>query len=875
MATLREWIARLWGTLRPGRQDGDLEQELRLHAELAGERGGVAQAMEAMRDQRGLPWLDDFLRDTRHAWRLLLRNPAFTTVAVVSIALGIGANGAMFSLADELLLRPLPVRDPGSIVTISADTPDEGFQGGGVSYPNYRDLRDSTHAFDGLLAYQISSVSFARSRDAARAMYLDMTVSGNFFDVLGVRLALGRTFTHDEDRVPGRDAAVVLGYDFWQTALGGDPSIVDSVVWINGIDFRVVGVTPATFNGVEPPVRPAFYVPVMMAQRLGAAAEDPLETRDRRAYGVLGRLAPGISKERARAELATLWSALAAQYPDANRSRTIAVRTGLEQRIDQDPWDAVLMAILFTLAAVVMVIACANVANLLLGRGRARSREMAIRLALGVGRARLLRQLLTEALLLSILGLALGLAIAYGGIRFLRTIPTAEQVVIAPQLDHRVLIFGALVAAASALLFGLAPARQSLHTDLVPGLKTSDAVDATRRRLVGRNVLVVAQIALSMVLMLATAMLLDGFRKMLALDPGFRTDHVMVLSSDTAPVRYTPAQAHAFYRDLVERARALPGVTAVGLTNSVPFKVGDQNTRGVIPEGYQLPAGQDYVSSASAVVNEDYFCAMGIPLTRGRGFTSADAAGTRAVAVVNEEFAKTYWPGADPIGKRVRLIDGDKPWVEVVGVTKTGKYMWIAETPKAFVYLPFAQQDRTRMSLIVETHSPDASYLATPLRDIVRTLDMNLPVLNTETYAQLFHERAIAVPLMIMQIVATMGLLGLALALIGLYALVAYSVARRTREIGIRMAIGAGKGDVLRMVMRQGLMLSIAGIAIGGVAGVVVVRLLTAALAGVGSPSPATYVIVPVALMCLTMAASYVPARRASLVDPLEAVRYE
>jgi putative ABC transport system permease protein len=875
MATLREWIARVWGTFRPGRQDGDLEQELRLHQELAGERGGVAQAMETMRDQRGLPWLDDFLRDTRHAWRLLLRNPGFTAVAVVSIALGIGANGAMFSLADELLLRPLPVRDPGSIVTISADAPDEGFQGGGVSYPNYRDLRDSTHAFDGFLAYHFSSVSFARSRDAARAMYLDMTVSGNFFDVLGVSPAIGRTFTHDEDRVPGRDAVVVLGYDFWQNALGGDAAIVNSIVWINGIDFHVVGVAPATFNGVEPPVRPAFYVPVMMAQRLAAAAEDPLAKRDDRGYAVLGRLAPGVSKARARAELATVWSALAAQYPDANRNRTIAVRTDIEQRIDQDPWDTILMAILLALAAVVMVIACANVANLMLGRGRARSREMAIRLALGVGRTRLLRQLLTEALLLSVLGLALGLAIAYGGIRFLQTIPTADQIVIAPQLDHRVLIVSVLAAAASAFLFGLAPARRSLHTDLVPGLKTPDAVDTTRRRFAGRNALVVAQIALSMVLMLATGMLLDGFRKMLALDPGFRTDHVMVLSSDTELVRYTPAQTRVFYRDLVERARALPGVTAVGLTNSVPFKVGDQNTRGVIPEGYQLPAGQDYVSSACAVVSEDYFSAMGVALVRGRGFTAADKMDSRGVAVVNEEFARKYWPGVDPVGKRVRLNDGAKPSLEVVGVTKTGKYMWIAETPKPFIYFPLAQQDRTRMSLIVETVSPDAAPLAAPLRDIVRTLDVNLPVLHAQTFAQMYRERAIAVPLMIMQIVATMGLLGLALALIGLYALVAYSVARRTREIGIRMAIGAGKGDVLRMVMRQGLMLSIAGIAIGGIAGIVVARLLTAVLAGVGSPSTATYVIVPVALMSLTMAASYVPARRASRVDPLEAVRYE
>jgi predicted permease len=894
MAILREWIVRLWGTLHPARKDGDLERELRVHAELAAEdlrrngrapgsatqrvaigAEGMAQAMEVLRDQRGLPWLDDLVRDVRHAGRLLRRNPVFTAVAVISLALGIGANGAMFSLADELILRPLPVRDPGAVVTVTADTPDEDFGGGGVSYPNYRDLRDGSQSFDGLVASHISRVSFARSRQTVREMRMGMLVSDNFFSVLGVQPALGRFFASEEGHVPGRDAVVVLSFNFWKNALAGDPSILDATVWMNGIDFHVIGVAPAAFTGTEPPLRPAFYAPIMMAQRLGAAPENPLENREARSFSIKGRLKSGVSKERARAELTTFWKSLERQYPDANRNRTLAVRSELEERIRQDPWDTAILAILGALGAIVLTIACANVANLMLGRGRARSREMAMRLALGVSRSRLLRQLLTESLLLALMGLTLGLGVAYGGIRFLQTIPTSDQIVIAPQLDQRVLIFGLLVAAASALLFGLAPARQGLNTDLVPGLKTSELGDAARQRAVGRHLLVIAQIALSMVLLVATGMLLDGFRKTLALNPGFRTDHLIMLSLDTSLVRSTPVQTHAFYRDLVDRARSLPGVASATLTSSVPFKVGDWDTAAVIPEGHQFPQGQDHASPFAAVVDEHYFGTMQIAVIRGRAFTASDGSDSRRVAIVNEEFAKTYWPNQDPIGKRIRVGDGRSPWSEVVGVTRTGKYTWVAELPMPFLYLPFAQQERTRMSLLVETMAEDPAFLAAPLREVVRTLDGNQPVSDVQTYSSLYRERAIAVPLMLMQIVGTMGLLGLTLALIGLYALVAYSVARRTREIGIRMAIGAGRRDVLKMVLRQGLRLSMTGLVVGGVATVAFARLLTAALAGIGTPNPATYVVVPVVLICMTMTASYFPARRASLVDPLVALRSE
>ena len=893
MATLREWIVRASGALGRRRGDADLEEELRSHAELAAGASrnarGIAHAMDALRDQRGLPWLDDFVRDFRHALRLLRSDPVFTAVAIVSLALGIGATSAIFSLADILVLRPLPIPSPGAVMTVTAEGSEEEI-GGFVSYPNYRDVREQAQSFDGLLAYKISTLAFARVPNAAREMRMGMLVSDNFFDALGVAPLHGRSFSRDETAVPGRDAVVVLSDDFWKSAFGANPSTLGSVIWLNGIDFHVIGIAPASFTGPEPPLRPAFYVPTAMASRLDQKRANVLENRGARAFHVKGRLRSGVSRRTAQAELTTIWDALARQYPDSNAHRTIAVRTELEQRIRSDPWDAITVGLLGGLAALVLIIACANVANLMLSRVRTRSREMAIRLALGVSRARLFRQLLTEGLLLSLLGGAAGLGVAYAGIRFLQTIPAGDQIVIAPQLDERVVIFTLLAAMATAAVFAIAPARQSVRTNLVPALKTSEVTETKGPRTIGRHVLVVAQVAAAMVVLLATGMMLDGFRKALVLDPGFRIDHLMMMSLDPSLVRYMPQQTRAFYRELVDRARALPGVRSVALTSAVPFSVAEQEADEIVPEGYQLPRRQASESTFAAVVDERYFDTMQVKVIRGRPFSEADTTASRAVAIVNEQFANRYWPNQDPIGKRIRLPNkrdagsaspsGERSsppgeWLEVVGVTRTGKYLWIAEAPMPFLYLPFAQQDRARMSLLVESTSADASGLASPLRELVASIDVTQPIANAQTFAQLYRQRAVAVPTIIMQTVGAIGVLGLTLALIGVYGLVAYSVTRRTREIGIRMAIGAAKSDVLAMVIRQGLILSVSGIAVGGVASVVVARALSAALVGIGRPSPITYVIVPVLLAGMTTAATYFPARRASLVDPLVALRYE
>ena len=811
---------------------------------------------------------------------MLARNPGFTAVAALSVALGIGVNSAMFSFHDAILLRPLPVLDPDAVVTVSAASPDDPSFTGQLSYPNYRDLREHAQSFDGLVAYQLSTFSFARSRQAVRDMRLAMLVSDNFFSVLGVRPDLGRAFTADEGRTPGRDAVVVLGSDFWKNTLGADPSILGGEVLINGIDFTVIGVAPESFTGMDQFVRPAFYVPLMMMQRLGNARENPLEDRAARSWAVKGRLKSGVSRQGAQSELATLWKALEVHYPEANRNRMMAVRTELQDRIRSRAANAIISALMTALAAIVLIIACANVANLMMGRARARSREMAIRLALGVSRTRLLRQLMTESLILAVLGGSLGLLFAYGGIRFLASsaqaiVPTDIPVVISPQLDHRVLLFSLLATLLSAMLFGLAPAWQSLKTQLVPALKSSELGETTRQRTIGRNVLVIAQVALSMVLLVAVGMVQAGFRRSLALDPGFRTDHLMTMSLDTSFVRYTPVQTREFYRNLADRARALPGVASVALANAIPLDRGFGSRQIVVPEGYQFPQGQENLSLAAAVVDEHYFGTMKTGIVRGRAFTADDKAASRLVAIVNEAFAETYWPNQNPIGRRVRLNDRQGAWIEVVGLAQTEKYSFLTEPPTPFLYLPFAQHEKTQMSLLVETTALDAAPLAAPLRELVKDLDANQPVFGLRTFSSFYQQQAIGAQLLVMKVTTGMGLLGLTLALVGLYGLVAYSVARRTREIGIRMAIGAARSDVLKMVLRQGMMLSMTGILVGGVMSVAVARLLAAGMAGLGAPNPAAFVVVPILLIGLTLAASYFPARRASKVDPLRALRYE
>ena len=511
-------------------------------------------------------------KEIRQAFRMLAKNPAFTAIAAISLALGIGANSAIFSFADALMLRPLPVQDPGRVFTLDASLPGEQF-GGAASFPDYRDYRDKNRSFANLAAFRFYTFGFSPSAAVQPQVRMGLLVSDNFFRTALIQPVLGRAFLPEEGKVPGRDTVAVLSYELWQTQFSSDPGVIGRAIQLNGIDFTVIGVAPPDFTGMSPVLRPALYAPLSMTQRLMAAPKDPLEDRSNRAFQIKGRLKPGVPQSEAQAELASISRNLETAYPDTNRNRKAEVRTELQSRVQQDPYDAVLAVMLGALVGLVLLIACANVANLMLARSGARSREIAIRLAIGAGRGRLVRQLMTESLALALLGGVLGVGFGYLGIRFLRSIPvpTDLPVVLDFQMNARVLLFSLGAAIVSALIFGIAPAWQAGKTDLVSTLKSAGLTSSARRRTLGRSALVVAQVAFSLILLVAASIVLDGFRKTLVMNPGFRTDHVMLMDLNTSFARYSDEKSREFFRTLVDRARALHPLPALPFRRTSMF----------------------------------------------------------------------------------------------------------------------------------------------------------------------------------------------------------------------------------------------------------------------------------------------------------------
>ena len=824
-------------------------------------------------------WLERFWQDVRYGCRMLVANPGFTLVVVGSLAIGIGANSAAFSWADALLLRPLPVARPGEVVTVGSTTSVEGFSSIEASYREYVDIRDRSTSFDGLVAFGGTTSGLAVNRDAVPKLALGLLVSDNFFDVMGVEPELGRTFRPEENQVPGRDAVVVLSHRLWQQQFGGDRAILGRSVQLSGIDFTIVGVAPERFTGMNQFVRSDFFVPLMMWPRLlGDPRESPLEDRNRRDITVKGRLKSGVSMAEAQSELSVIGKDFERAYPDSYRNRALVVRTELQMRIAQSPPDATLIAMLTTLAAAVLLVACANVAGLLTSRAPARAREIAMRVAIGAGRGRLITQLMTESLLIALLGAVAGLGVAYAGIRLFQQIqlPTDLPVSLTFQLDRRVLLYSLGVAALSALLFGLAPAIRASRADLSMVIKGADATTGQRRRW-GRSVLVVGQVAVSVVLLVLAAFMYRGFREQLGSGPGYRTDHLLMMSFDPGLVRYTDDEAQRFFLQLVDRVREVPGVRSATLASSVPMATESVSVANVVPEGFQLPEGRDTLTLFSARVDERYFATMQIPIVRGRAFREEDSTDAPRVAIVNEQYVQHYSPNQDPIGKRFQLHErGAQTWIEIVGVARTSKYLWLGEPPTEYVYLPYRQQPRSNMILVTES-AGDPAALVAPLRSVVQSLDQTQPIFNVRTMAEFYQARTITIFNVIIGTVAAMGLMGLALAIVGLYGLVAYATSRRTKEIGIRMAIGAGRAAVLRMVLRQGLVLAGIGLIIGLLAGVGAERLLQAAFpAGDddGISLMAHLMVTPI-VVAATFIAAYLPARRAARLDPTKALRYE
>lgn len=849
-------------------------QEARYRAMRA--MGGLEQRKEEMREMRRVHWLTDFLDDFKYALVSLRRTPGLAALVVVTLALGIGMTTTPFSMVDALIFRPYPVPRPHEVVNLVSTSRDKDLDA--FSYREFLDLRDHAKSYDGMIAHSnAGAVGFSAAPGATPKVKGGMMVSANYFDVLGVTPRPGRGFQPNEDKVPGRDAVVVLGPDFWKNEFASDPAVIGRRVLLNGKEFTVIGVAPESFPGLQIFSRPDFYLPLSMAGVFsGSPRKEFFEDRDDRALNVKARLKSGVTLGQARTELAGIAQTFEREFPAANRDRGALVRTQFEMRTRDDDVNWKFSVIFMILALAVLLVACTNVAGLLLSRARTRTREISVRLALGAGRFRLIRLLLTESLMLSLLGGLGGLAVGYAGIQLLSnfSIPTELPVTIPFRMDGRVLLASVAISLASAFLCGLAPALQSTRGDLANGLKSADVDLPGKRRLWGRNALVVAQVAMSLMLLTAAFLMARSFQHSLVGGVGFAKDHLLIARFDPRLVQYDAEESRRFYELLAARVREAPGIVGAAYTQNPPLGFSGFESLAFVPEGFQMPRDRESFTSAMDTVGEAFFETMGIRILRGRGFLASDDEGAPRVAVVNEQFAKRYWPNSDALGKRVRLDGRVGPPVEIVGIAQTINYRATGERPIDFAYLPFAQHPRERRVLVLRS-SGDPLERVEPLKEIVRALAPNLPISEVRSYEDLYRYHAVEGPQVAIRLVGTMGGVGLLLAIAGLYGLVAFNVSRRTREIGIRMAIGAGPFAVLRLVMGKGLALVGLGTAIGLAMGFAVEQLMNSMLFDTGGVDFVAYLVIVPLMVLVTLLAAYVPARKASHIAPTLALRCE
>jgi len=878
------------------RVDADLDREVHSHLEMlieermrAGmaapearraariELGGVEQVKEQVRDSRTGAFLDSLLQDFRFAIRSLRRTAGLTAFVVITLALGIGMTSATFSMVDALIFRPYPVPHPSNVVSLAGTTHDSKIED--FSYREYLDIRDNTKSYDGVIAYaDMQAVGFGTEPTATPRVKGGMMVSGNFFRVLGVEPRLGRGFRPDEDQVPGRDAVVVLGPDFWRHEFASDPGVVGKTIRLNGTSFTVIGVAPDEFPGLLVFGHPDLYMPLAMARLFSTdIGKNFFEDRDDRELNVKARLKAGTSLSEARNELAVLAKGFERDYANVTRSRGAAVYTQFQTRtIEDQNWKFGVVFVILALA--VLLVACTNVAGLLLSRARERAREIAVRLALGAGRLRLIRLLLTESLMLATLGGLAGIAIGYGVIEWFHSKDTiifaTELPVAVPfQMDKRVLLLCVGLSVLSAFLCGLAPALQSTRVDLVNALKSADVEVPGRKRLWGRNMLVVAQVAMSLMLLTASFLMARGFQHDLMVGTGFTKDHLLITSFDPRLIQYNATQTQQFYKLLAERMRETPGVQSEALTQNIPLGTDDFDGLTFVPDGFTMPPDRANFASTMDTIDEGYFATTGIPILRGRAFLTTDTADAPRVAIVNAHFAKHYWPDGDAVGKHIHLDNSAGVPVAIVGVAETIKYQTMSD-PMDFIYLPLAQRPVARMVLMLRS-SGDPLQLLQPVKDAVRSLDPNLPLLHTQAYEEFYLNQAVRGPQIAIDLVGTMGAVGLFLAIAGLYGLVAYNVSRRTHEIGIRMALGAVSSDVLRLVMGKGVVLVGIGTGLGLVMGFALEQLMNSMLFNSGGVDVVAYLIVVPSLFLVAMLAAYVPARRACRIAPTQALRYD
>jgi macrolide transport system ATP-binding/permease protein len=819
--------------------------------------------------------MSTMLQDIRYGMRLLLRTPALTVVAVLSLALGIGANTTIFTLVNAVLLNPLRVRDISRLVTVDTVEMRDGTLTplGAMSRLNYVDVRDRNDVFSGIAAAGFAPMALSGGRGEPEQVF-GQAVTGNYFDVLGTPMAAGRTFAPDEDSQPGAHPVVVLSYGLWQRRFGGRPDIVGDTIVLNGSRFTVIGVTAEGFRGANTLGGPELWVPLAMyRQVLTGVFLEFYNARRGLAYQIHARLKDGVTIEQARANVAAIGKSLEESFPTDNRGRSFQLRPLAEGTLPPAFRNQLLLsgALLMAIVGLVLLIACGNVANLLLARATARRQEIAVRLSLGASRLRLMRQLLTESLLLAALGGAGGIALAFWARSLLWAYrpPFLQAGAIDLSFDSTVAVFTIAVSLVTGILFGLAPALQSSRPNLVAELKERTSVPSGSHWYSMRNLLVVGQVGLSFVALVSAGLFLRSLANAQKIDPGFDGDRLMMLGVNAGTQGYDEPRGRELYRRMRERLSGVGGVEAVTISTAVPL-FGGGLARTIFRDDQDANDPRNGRLTQLDQVAPGYFETLGIPIVRGRSFTANDRQGSAPVVIVNETLAKQMWPHEEALGRRLRLIN-DKTPREIVGVAKTIKYNFLGEDDTAFFYLPLEQNYSSQAIVLVRSAGDPGGILGTVRREL-QQLEPTMPLLNVNTYPEVFQQSLWA-PRMGAWLLGIFAGLALLLAAIGLYGVMAYGVSQRTRELGIRLALGARQQDVRNMVVRQGLILALGGVAIGLAAAFALARLVTNLLFGVAATDPVTFTLIPIVLLAVALLASYLPAWRASRVNPVEALR--
>src|ERR1700736_4103413 len=887
MPHVRAWFSRLFGLFRKERRESEMAEEIQAHVDLLTERniaagmspndarnaalrefGGVEQIKEVAREQRVWMWADEFLQDLRFGVRMLFRNPGFSLLAILCLTLGIGTNAAALSWIEGILIRPYPlVAHQDRMFALNCTT--RGAQGfTGLSYPDLLDLEKNSTLFESFIVDKISGTTLSVGDRAERASC--GIVSANYFDALGVRPILGRGFRPEEGTGRNAHPVTVISYRTWRDRYNFDPNIIGRTQYMNGVQHTIIGVAPEKFHGTFVGYSFSFWVPTSMQETFDTTGYK-LEDRGARWIEGYAFLKPGVTRQQGQAELSAIAKRLENDFPEANRGHEVQLvplwKTPFNGAGNMSPTLAITMAVVF----LVLLIACANVSNLLLARSLLRRHEMTMRLALGAGRRRLIKQLVTEGLLLSIIAAAGGIAVAYwcrNALVLAFPSPAPGVVIDYPgQIDWRVLVVSAGICILSTLVFALVPAIHASHVDLSGALKSDGGgvvSGSSRSRL--RSTLVLVQVSLSFVLLAGTGLLLESLAKIQNANPGFSTD---VIGGSTALVSagYKLDRAKSFYTQLLDRVRTLPGVESATLTRVIPFSYNVFSSSAIEVDASQPPPHEQPTVEYNQVA-ENYFGTIGIPIVSGREFTRTDDQNSPPVAIINETMAAKYWPAKNALGQRVKVKDR---WLEIVGIAKNANYRTKLETPTPFFYVPLRQNWGVQNTLLMRTRETPGAMLNALARE-VHALDANLapgiPYRLQEQVDQMSYSQRLAVTL-----VAVFGAMALFLASIGLYAVMSYSVSQTTRELGMRMALGANAADVLRLVVSRGLRLTVAGIAIGAIAALALTRLIGNLLYKVSPRDPIAFGSALIILIAVALVACFLPARRATRIDPVRALR--